>query len=604
MEGASAVKNNSRNLVSAVFCAVLFGAVLGSGVAAQSRAQNPPDGRNRLAHLQAFEGKMGAHFLEHLSTGGANMFHMAKVLSSQSLMHPADTPQARAAMARAMARLHSRVQAARQSEDRDADDHALVPVNDAGLDFQFSRFAGFTQSETSSAWCGDSIVAGFNDSGADVRSRLEPVGGVSFSGVAASGNRGRSFTGLPFLNPGPDRGTFLGGDPVVVCSDPRHFAYASLLSQAQFDSQGNLLQALTGIAISRSSTGGLTWDSPIAAVTKDANANFLDKEWLAIDPGNPNNLYVTYTDFQAHGTELNCPPGIIGVGSGPDVLLEMVASKDGGASWSSPVVIDSQCSLGIGQNLSGTQVAVGRKGVVYVAYASIDQKNAEMRFRSSTDGGVTFGPVVIVGKAITASTVGIDNLQGNFRTNAFPTMAVDAFAGAHRGALYLVWTDASRTQLPDLIGNVFTGDPVYSFGDVVLSVSDDGGTSWSAPRLVSPTPSTFKGAGRDQFMAGVALDASGALAVCYSDRRNDARNFAIDHFCSLSRDQGKTFKDVRETPSSWTPTRGTDVFINPAYMGDYDTVSSDATGANAGFFNTFQVQTNTNPDVFGMRLKF
>jgi hypothetical protein len=39
-------------------------------------------------------------------------------------------------------------------------------------------------------------------------------------------------------------------------------------------------------------------------------------------------------------------------------------------------------------------------------------------------------------------------------------------------------------------------------------------------------------------------------------------------------------------------------------MGDYDAVSSDGTGTNPGFFNTFQVQSNTNPDVFGVRIQF
>jgi hypothetical protein len=106
-----------------------------------------------------------------------------------------------------------------------------VPINDADFDYQLSRLGGFTQSETSSAWCGDTVVAGFNDSGAFVRSVVEGVGGSSFTGVGVSQNRGRSFTGLPFLNPGPDPATFLGGDPVVVCSDSRHFVYASLLSE-------------------------------------------------------------------------------------------------------------------------------------------------------------------------------------------------------------------------------------------------------------------------------------------------------------------------------------------------------------------------------------
>jgi len=104
-------------------------------------------------------------------------------------------------------------------------------------------------------------------------------------------------------------------------------------------------------------------------------------------------------------------------------------------------------------------------------------------------------------------------------------------------------------------------------------------------------------------MAGLAVDLSGNLAICYSDRRNDPNNFLIDHYCSLSRDGGTTFRDIRQTPASWTPTDLTDGVLNPAYMGDYDTVSSDFTGVNFGFFSTFQIQKNVNPDVFGLRVR-
>jgi hypothetical protein len=166
----------------------------------------------------------------------------------------------------------------------------------------------------------------------------------------------------------------------------------------------------------------------------------------------------------------------------------------------------------------------------------------------------------------------------------------------------MAWTDASRNQVPDSFSNLILGDPVYSFGDIVLSISTDGGNTWSTPNVVSPTPANFQGAGRDQFMAGVAVDAHGNLAVCYSDRRNDPNNLAIDHFCSLSTDQGQNFKDVRQTPFSWSPGHLTDVFLNSFYMGDYDAVSSDRTGTTPGFFSTFEVQTNSNPDVFGTRL--
>jgi hypothetical protein len=41
----------------------------------------------------------------------------------------------------------------------------VVQVSDPGTDFAFSLQTGFTQSETSTAWCGSHIVVGFNDSG-------------------------------------------------------------------------------------------------------------------------------------------------------------------------------------------------------------------------------------------------------------------------------------------------------------------------------------------------------------------------------------------------------------------------------------------------------
>src|SRR5882724_1068050 len=616
MGGVSAVESNHRNQFISILCLALLTVVLlpNGNVSAQAKPQSKPTGQNRLAPLLKFEEKFGPSFTKRLSSGGASMFHMARVLSNPAMMRGASTPEGRLAVEKALSTLHAKSRTIPQAVGGQApagSTAAAVPINDADLDYQFTRFGGFTQSETSSAWCGDTVVAGFNDSGAFVRSVLERVGGSSFTGVGVSQDRGRSFTGLPFLNPGPDPATFLGGDPVVVCGDSRHFAYASLLSQVSFDSQGNLVEALTGISISRSSSGGRVWDNPMPAFTKDLvdslgnPLHFLDKEWMAIDPHNPNNLYITYTDFGGFGSDSTCNDHIVpgSAAGGPDVHIELVASKDGGNTWGAPVLIDRQCNLSLEENLSGSQVVVGPKGEVYVAYTHFIQKNAEMRIRSSQDGGVTFAPTVVVAQATTASSLGFANLEGDFRTNPFPTLAVDFFGDANRGALYMAWTDATLNQVPDVTGNVIFGDPVYSFGDIVFSISRDGGNTWSAPKRVSPTPAGFKGAGRDQFMPGVAVDAHGHLAVCYSDRRNDPNNLAVDHFCSLSADQGLSFKDVRQTPFSWAPGHFEDVFINPAYMGDYDAVSVDATGANDGFFSTFQIQTNTNPDVFGTRLK-
>ena len=588
----------SLNLL--VVCLIHVGLLMESAGAQNHRTVQKHAG---LAHLQDLEKRFGPHFSARLSSGGANAFQTARMLSKL---------QARGVSLRSRAgngEMMSNARAKLLANGHSTASHTAGPVmvNDPNFDYDTTRLTGFTQSETSSAWCGNTIVVGFNDSAAFAHTAVQgQAAAISLSGVAVSHDGGNSFVGLPFLNPGPALNpgspffdSELSGDPVLVCSDPQHFAYANIQVQIPVDSQGNVIAAFTEMAVSRSSDGGVIWDDPITVVKKDLNFHFLDKEWMAVDPRNPNNLYVTYTDFQSHGIESDCVGGTVGVEAGPDVSLEMVASKDGGLTWGDPVRFGRHCNLEIGDNLSGTQVVVGRHGEVYVAYASVIDSGADAQIlvRRSDDGGASFGPEVVAGTAVPAANPLSPQLQGFFRTNVFPSLAIDL----HSGGLYMAWTDASRTQIPDLLIEFFQGDGGFAFGDIVFSRSFNGGNSWSPAKLVSPTPANFQGAGRDQFMAGVAVDPLGNVAVCYSDRRNDPNNFLVDHYCSVSHDSGTTFADTRETPTSWTPNAFMDGILNPVYMGDYDTVTADATGANAGFFNTFQIQTNGNPDVFGFK---
>jgi hypothetical protein len=45
-----------------------------------------------------------------------------------------------------------------------------------------------------------------------------------------------------------------------------------------------------------------------------------------------------------------------------------------------------------------------------------------------------------------------------------------------------------------------------------------------------------------------------------------------------------------------------DGIVKAVHIGDYDTVNTDSTKANLGFFNICQIQTNQNPDVCGFEL--
>src|SRR5262249_7722153 len=88
-------------------------------------------------------------------------------------------------------------------------------VSNPKADGTFSAMLGFTQSESSTAWCGKNVVIAYNDSGSFPESFFLGPGGSSFNGYSTSADSGASFFDQGFLNPGSDPGFFLSGDPVV-----------------------------------------------------------------------------------------------------------------------------------------------------------------------------------------------------------------------------------------------------------------------------------------------------------------------------------------------------------------------------------------------------
>ena len=71
-------------------------------------------------------------------------------------------------------------------------------ISSPGRDVQVSRFSGFVQSETSSAWCGSNVVVGYNDSASLFQ---QSPTGPTIVGYAVSTNSGNSFTGGRALLP-------------------------------------------------------------------------------------------------------------------------------------------------------------------------------------------------------------------------------------------------------------------------------------------------------------------------------------------------------------------------------------------------------------------
>jgi hypothetical protein len=459
-----------------------------------------------------------------------------------------------------------------------------------------SRFAGFVQSETSSAWCGSNVVVGYNDTASFFQ--VFPGESASFVGYAVSTNSGTSFRGGKTLPPvSLPAGVLLRsliGDPVVACTSKTNFFFSSMMLDTLNDG-GQVM----GVSVSSSTDGGFTFGGDVMAVGKvfGEQDHILDKDWFTVDPTNAMRLYVTYTDIDFTGAL--CP-------SDTRVAIEIVSSADGGATWSSPTVVKETCAGSAGA-VQGSQVIVGSGGEVYVAYESFDAfGNPQMiEIASSTDRGQSFTPPVVVSPVTPVGGVNIlgngdQTLQGGFRTNEFPSLAIDRSPKPSNGNVYIAWNDGGS-----FVGDLVSATTAYVYADILVSRSQDGVT-WSPPVRVNnnPEPLIFgtPGSSTDQYEPGLAVDqTSGKLGVCFYDRRRDPKNFRIDRECAKSTNQGATWTNTRVTATSFAPEIGQDAFLEPDYMGDYDTVASEFLGTKAGFFGAWGDNTKGNPDVLGSR---
>jgi hypothetical protein len=260
------------------------------------------------------------------------------------------------------------------------------------------------------------------------------------------------------------------------------------------------------------------------------------------------------------------------------------------------VVIDEECGASL-NGVQGSNVLVGPDGKVYVGFEFFPvTPDNEIHIRTSADHGQTFGAPVAITNAVVPNGAG-GALQGGFRNNEFPQLAIDRTKKSSRGTLYVAWSDGRNNQVVDI--SSFTG--TYAYPDILVATSTDSGQTFSNPATVSPTPADFEGAGRDQFFPGIAVDEDGKVGVCYYDRRGQPDNSVIDRYCSVSRNQGASWDEQQVSFSQWLPLHSADGLINTVYIGDYDALTSDFLLRNDGFFGSFEIQINGNPDVFAKK---
>ncbi len=396
-----------------------------------------------------------------------------------------------------------------------------------------------TQSETTIAVFGETIMVGFVDTG---QARpLEP-GTSSRSGIARSADRGATFVDLGKVPPNPRA---IGISDPSLAVDSKGTFYISTIQQIP---AGRSTESYMGVA--KSTDGGQNFSPAVLiAGTGPTTTHFQDKELIAADnTGGPFDgyVYMAWTEFAPGGSQ-----------------ILFVRSTDGGLTFSSPLILSDGLN-----GVQGATPAVGPNGEVYVLWLSFGQRS-ELKIRKSLDGGVSFEPERIVAPfRISSDPTASQNcgrraLKGNIRYLELPSLAVDHSSLPTRGTLYVTYSSAPEG----------TSD----IADVFLVRSTDGGETWSAPLRVNDDQTQS-----DQFQPAVAIAKDGTVGLMFYDRRLDPENLTIDVFMTRSTDGGQTFEsNVRVTDRSFPvpPTaingRNFDNLRSICYMGDYNQMAAD-----------------------------
>jgi hypothetical protein len=340
----------------------------------------------------------------------------------------------------------------------------------------------------------------------------------------------------------------------------------------------------------RSTDGGLTWQTPTTLIRED-NPNVLnDKNSMTADPNEADGSHVyavwdrlVFPNERARGRAA----ANAGAFTGPALFTR---TTNGGTTWETPKVIFDQRGK-ITQTIANQIVVLPdlnnttHEGQLINGFTGISVKRIGF-FRSpfaltvirSPDQGATWsGPIVIAREFALGTEDPLDGTE--VRTSALiPDFAVDQ----SNGRAYAVWQDAR-----------FNG---FQADGILMSMSTDGGLTWSSPVEVNKTPTNIPIGNQQAFTPSVHVLPDGTVGVSYYDFRNNGTDTATtqpletDHFIvhchavsaadsDLCADTGGWDED-RITPSSFDMRQAP--VARGYFVGDY--VGLTNTGATGNMF--------------------
>lgn len=303
-----------------------------------------------------------------------------------------------------------------------------------------------------------------------------------------------------------------------------------------------------GVFVNKSEDGGKTWLEPIPVVLEvngSTNQAFHDRYTMTSDINEnstyKDRLYITWQRFKVS-------PGVM-----------FAYSEDYNESWSSAIQLP-----GSSYRTQAPMPAVGPEGEVYVVWRqTLNNQTTNMVFQKSTDGGATWmnssKTIMNVGNLGVVNSESHRNVlpdKQQIRISSCAFIAVDRSNSPRRGWIYVVTSGKNESGNPHIL----------------LTKSEDGGNTWTAPQVIDGNTN-----GTDVFFPSISVDpVTGMVSVFYYSSQNDENNHGVDAYIAVSFN-GKDFNDFRITPQTWYIDDSRDVsWQGPGnyYWGDYSSITS------------------------------
>ena len=310
-------------------------------------------------------------------------------------------------------------------------------------------------------------------------------------------------------------------------------------------------RAANAMTVVTSGDGGVTWNPPVALIIDDGGV-FNDKNSVTGDPARPGVAYAVWARSGRGGQR-----------------TFFTRTADGGRTWEIPhtILVESPGYLPLGH-----QIVVLPDGSLLLAYGRYGRHATTLAIATSRDGGATWSIPRRVVRLPPLDGFVVDPFDGaRVRTGdgVLPELAVDG----RTGSVYMVW------QATRAVGRTA----------VLISRSDDAGSTWSTPKVVNDVLRT------QAFTPMVAVNADGTIAVTYYDLSDDSaktRPLWTRAWVGRSFDGGQTFMSREAlTPERFDLRRAPSV-AGGYFLGDYQGL----VGTGSTFTAVFARGTGTAGD--------